>query len=158
MKTKTKRTVAWAAGIILSFGVIAAAVSDEPETPSNDSSFGGGRDYVAEQTVQPNLEPDPDTSPDINIEPEPDKTPSPSKTVEPEPEPEQSQKPTADQHQTNQNQSPQYKYVASIESNKYHKPTCRWTDEIKPENLIYFDTVEQAQNAGYTACGTYKPR
>lgn len=52
----------------------------------------------------------------------------------------------------------QYNYVCSSESDKYHEPTCRWTDKIKDENLVHFDTVEEAQAAGYDACGTCKPK
>lgn len=49
-------------------------------------------------------------------------------------------------------------YVGSQESDKYHNPTCRFADKITAENEIWFDTIQEAQNAGYTACGVCKPR
>ena len=51
----------------------------------------------------------------------------------------------------------QYNYVGSSESDKYHKPTCRWTDKINESNLVHFDTEGEASSAGYDACGTCKP-
>mgnify|MGYP000892792595 CR=1 FL=1 len=49
------------------------------------------------------------------------------------------------------------KYVGSIESNKYHLPTCRWAEQIKPENRIWFDSEEEAQKAGYEPCKVCNP-
>lgn len=49
------------------------------------------------------------------------------------------------------------KYVASLESDKYHKPTCRHAKNIASYNEIWFDTGEEANNAGYKACGVCKP-
>lgn len=51
----------------------------------------------------------------------------------------------------------QYNYVGSSESDRYHKPTCRWTDKINESNLVHFDTESEASAAGYAACGTCKP-
>ena len=51
----------------------------------------------------------------------------------------------------------QYKYVRSSQSNKYHKPTCRWTNEINESNLVHFESEEGASAAGYVPCGTCKP-
>lgn len=48
-------------------------------------------------------------------------------------------------------------YVGSIESDTYHYPSCRWVKNILPENLIGWDTVEDAQTAGYSPCGTCNP-
>lgn len=44
-------------------------------------------------------------------------------------------------------------YVGSIGSDKYHAPGCRFAKKILPENEIWFDTVEEAQTAGYQPCG-----
>lgn len=49
------------------------------------------------------------------------------------------------------------KYVASKESDKYHYPWCRWAEQIKPENRIYFQTKEEAEAAGYKPCGVCNP-
>jgi len=40
-------------------------------------------------------------------------------------------------------------YVGSKNSNKYHLPTCRWAKQIKPENLVCFKTLEEANAKGY---------
>ena len=50
-------------------------------------------------------------------------------------------------------------YVGSSESERavYHYPSCRWVKNILPENLIGWDTVEDAQAAGYSPCGTCNP-
>lgn len=48
-------------------------------------------------------------------------------------------------------------YVGSVESDKYHYPSCRFAKKILPENEIWFGTTAEAQAAGYSACGTCKP-
>jgi endonuclease YncB( thermonuclease family) len=49
------------------------------------------------------------------------------------------------------------KYVGSIESDKYHYPSCRWAEKILKENEIWFDTIEEAKEQGYQPCGVCKP-
>ena len=51
----------------------------------------------------------------------------------------------------------QYAYVGSSNSDKYHYPSCRWTDDINASNLVHFDTEDEASAAGYTPCGTCNP-
>ena len=46
------------------------------------------------------------------------------------------------------------KYVGSKNSNKYHKPDCRWVKKISKENLIYFETKEEAEENNYIGCKT----
>ena len=46
-------------------------------------------------------------------------------------------------------------YIGNKSTNKFHKPSC--TSLPKEENRIYFDTRQEAVDAGYTACGTCKP-
>ncbi len=48
-------------------------------------------------------------------------------------------------------------YVGSIKSDKYHYPSCRYVQTIKPENLIWFNSAAEAQAAGYVPCGVCKP-
>ena len=48
-------------------------------------------------------------------------------------------------------------FWASKKSNKYHYPDCRWVQKIKPENLIKFETPEEAIEAGYVSCKVCKP-
>ncbi len=48
-------------------------------------------------------------------------------------------------------------FVGSTESNKYHYPSCRWAEKIKPEHEIWFSSSQDAQNHGYVACKVCKP-
>jgi hypothetical protein len=50
-----------------------------------------------------------------------------------------------------------YKYVGSKNSNKYHYPTCRAAQKIKPGNLVTFNSAKDAQAAGYVPCKVCKP-
>lgn len=68
--------------------------------------------------------------------------------------------PTAAEESTGSRSAPAqtgHAYVGSIERDKYHYPDCRWAKEISPGNLIGWDTVEDAQAAGYSPCGTCNP-
>lgn len=42
------------------------------------------------------------------------------------------------------------KYVASVKGAKYHAPWCGGAKRIKEENKIWFSSVEDAREAGYT--------
>jgi len=48
-------------------------------------------------------------------------------------------------------------YVASSKSDKYHYAGCQSAKRISPANLITFDSVEEAQKAGYVPCKTCSP-
>jgi len=48
-------------------------------------------------------------------------------------------------------ESSEGKYVASKNGTKYHLPWCASAKRIKEENKIWFDSVEEAQKAGYAA-------
>jgi len=48
-------------------------------------------------------------------------------------------------------------FVGSVDSDKYHYPDCRWAKEIKPENEIWFDSVDEARAAGYMPCKVCGP-
>jgi hypothetical protein len=50
-----------------------------------------------------------------------------------------------------------YKYVWSKNSNKYHYPTCRSAQKIKPENLVTFKSANDAKAAGYVPCKVCNP-
>ncbi len=43
--------------------------------------------------------------------------------------------------------------VGSVNSDKYHHPDCFWAKRIAPENQIWFDSEQEARQAGYSACG-----
>jgi len=48
-------------------------------------------------------------------------------------------------------------FVGSSESDVFHKPSCFYVDRIKPDHLVYFDTVREACNAGYRPCKRCNP-
>jgi micrococcal nuclease len=48
-------------------------------------------------------------------------------------------------------------FWASKNSNKYHLPTCRYAQKIKPSSLIKFKSPEDAVAAGYIPCKACKP-
>jgi hypothetical protein len=48
-------------------------------------------------------------------------------------------------------------FVGSKNSNKYHYCRCYYAKKIKPENLICFQSVEEAKSKGYEPCGKCKP-
>ncbi len=54
---------------------------------------------------------------------------------------------------------PQYttRYAASSESDKYHRTSCHYVDQILSWNLIYFYSEESARRAGYSPCSVCNP-
>jgi hypothetical protein len=44
------------------------------------------------------------------------------------------------------------KYIASNHSDKYHKPGCRYIDQIKGAHLKHFKSGIEAERKGYKAC------
>jgi hypothetical protein len=48
-------------------------------------------------------------------------------------------------------------YVASSNSDIFHKPDCRWAKNISPENLTTYQSREQAIKAGKRPCKWCKP-
>jgi methylphosphotriester-DNA--protein-cysteine methyltransferase len=48
-------------------------------------------------------------------------------------------------------------YVGSKKSNKYHYPTCKWAQKIKPQNRIIFKSAKEARDAGYVPCKVCRP-
>jgi len=48
-------------------------------------------------------------------------------------------------------------YVGSKNSNKYHRPSCRWAKRIKTSNLVVFKTRKEAKDAKYITCKVCKP-
>ncbi len=45
--------------------------------------------------------------------------------------------------------------VGSINSNKYHWPDCPSAKKITPENQIWFNSEQEAKEAGYVRCGNF---
>lgn len=48
-------------------------------------------------------------------------------------------------------------YWGSVNSDKFHYPSCRWAKTIYKENLIVFKSRQEAVNAGYVACKVCRP-
>lgn len=48
-------------------------------------------------------------------------------------------------------------FWGSKQTNKYHNPSCRWAQKIKPSNLVKFQTTQEAAKAGYVPCKVCKP-
>jgi len=48
-------------------------------------------------------------------------------------------------------------FVGSSTSKKYHLPDCRYALKIKPENKIYFQSLEDAKRQGYLPCKSCNP-
>ncbi len=51
----------------------------------------------------------------------------------------------------------QAQYVGSAKSDKYHSKTCQHAKRIKADNLVEFETVQAAADAGYVPCKVCKP-
>ena len=51
----------------------------------------------------------------------------------------------------------EYAYVASVNSEVFHKPSCRWAKKIKPHNIVGFKSREDAINSGRRPCKVCKP-
>ncbi|MFO8059985.1 MAG: MBL fold metallo-hydrolase [Bacillota bacterium] len=49
------------------------------------------------------------------------------------------------------------RFVGSVKSDVYHYPDCRHAESISPANLRWFDSVEQARQAGYRPCAACRP-
>jgi hypothetical protein len=49
------------------------------------------------------------------------------------------------------------RFVGSATSKKYHRPDCRYALKIKQENLIYFQSEEDAKEQGYLPCKSCSP-
>ncbi len=119
--------------------------NDTPEFENENDEHTQQEQDTTQQSDQSEPERDPNPEP----EPEPE--------VESEAEPEVEPEPEVDPEQTSRDKLLQYNYVGSSQSDKYHKPTCRHTEKINDENLVHFDTEEEAVAAGYKPCATCKP-
>lgn len=48
-------------------------------------------------------------------------------------------------------------YIASSESDKYHRRSCEYVENILDENRVYYDTAADAERDGKTACSVCRP-
>ena len=51
----------------------------------------------------------------------------------------------------------EYKYVASKNSEVFHRPGCRWAEKISPRNLVVYNSTDEATKAGKRPCKLCKP-
>lgn len=119
-------------------------------TPTTEQPPAPEETSAPEETATPTPSPAPTPTPT----PEPSESEPPKQSEAPVP----SQAPAVDPEQAFRDSLLQYNYVGSKESDKYHYPRCRWTSKINDQNLVHFETVEEAENAGYKPCGTCHPK
>lgn len=48
-------------------------------------------------------------------------------------------------------------YIASSESDKYHRRSCEYVENILDENRVYYDTAADAERDSKTACSLCRP-
>lgn len=48
-------------------------------------------------------------------------------------------------------------YVGNSNTGKFHYASCRWVGKMNPSNKVFFDTRQEAINAGYVPCKVCKP-
>ncbi len=48
-------------------------------------------------------------------------------------------------------------FWGSSASNRYHFKRCQWTQKIRKEYLVRFDTADKAVQAGYLPCEKCRP-
>jgi methylphosphotriester-DNA--protein-cysteine methyltransferase len=48
-------------------------------------------------------------------------------------------------------------YVANASTGKFHYEDCRWVDKMSDSNKIYFNSRDEAIDAGYVPCKVCKP-
>jgi len=51
----------------------------------------------------------------------------------------------------------EYTYVASKNSEVFHRPQCRWAKKISPKNLVDYNSRDEATKAGKRPCKQCKP-
>lgn len=163
-------------GILISFCVLIFAALIAPKTAETPSADGSSESQsisdtaeeqpevpVSVETVQTTAEEpvDPDSEPsEPDITPaEPAEQPVSEPVSEPvsAPASEPATEPSVPSVETVSPKSSGV-YVGSIDSDKYHNPNCRFAKEILPENEIWFDSVEEAQNSDYFPCGSCRPK
>lgn len=166
---KSKKGIAIAAAALIAIG----AFSSDEEAPE-PSGFGSSDEnqIVSEEVVEENVSADLPENIEAPDNPEPVSPPEETKQETEVPTKQEPQQEQEDQQQetTNEVEQPpavevdqetafreslkQYFLVASSESDKYHSPSCHWTDKINDSNLVHFDSYDEAKASGYSACGT----
>lgn len=78
-------------------------------------------------------------------------------TRTPTPRPTATTIPTLPPTPTEGNTESECTYVGSVNSDKYHLPSCRYAKNILPENRVCFGSKAEAEAAGYVPCKVCKP-
>lgn len=65
--------------------------------------------------------------------------------------------PASAAHTQTQRAEPEEKYVASVNSSKYHRLTCDYADNILEENRVYYAMEHEAEVAGKSPCSVCRP-
>jgi hypothetical protein len=78
-------------------------------------------------------------------------------TLEPEAPPVELPEDRAVSAPTAETQDQRPLFVASTESNKFHKPGCRWAGQIRDDHRVAFDVRADALEAGYEPCASCRP-
>ena len=128
-----------------------AAIVSESKTDDEPEA-----DQIIESTPEPTPittpKPTPEaaTTPTPETSPEPDSTPEPTPDNTPMPTPEPTPEPTPQVDQPAGGG-----YIGNSNSLKFHEPNC---DPLPAEhNRVYFDTRQQAIDAGYAPCKKCNP-
>ncbi len=48
-------------------------------------------------------------------------------------------------------------YVGSKYTGTYHDPSCIWAEEMSKDSQVWFDSIEEAEAAGYEPCPVCNP-
>lgn len=128
------------------------------DSKKQDSTVSSGGTTIETPASVEKTEPPTKEQPKVDPAPEPVEK-EPEATPQPKPEPETPAVTTPTQPETSAPSTSQSQatYIGSVESDKYHKSTCRWAKKILEENRIYFSSKAEATGAGYSPCGTCKP-
>lgn len=155
---KGKAIAIGAAALLVIGGLSSPSESEEPTPSPSESEIVV---QVPVKTPEPSdvviEEPSPAPSPVTTQEPVETSKPAEKPIVSETPAPVETPVQTIDPEQAFRESLMQYNYVGSSESDKYHYPTCRWTNAINNTNLVHFDTEEEATSYGYSPCGSCKP-
>lgn len=151
------------------FGSSTPVVAQQEEVKDSSTVQAGGKTYTVStasgdgqtaaektDTVQPDNTPAEKADDTPKADPAPKADPTPSTTpVQSAPAPATKSDPSPTQQSDAQTDKV---YVGSKESDKYHKPTCRYAKNILDSNQRWFSSAEDAAAAGYSPCGTCKPK
>lgn len=124
------------------------ALAQEPQGAKPEQPSGQAEEPAQQTDQQPEPQPEKSTQQPEEKPVQQPETSQPAETTPTEEKPPVQTNPPAQSSGT---------YVGSVESDKYHVPDCRFAKKILPENEIWFDSADDARNAGYGPCGVCHP-